>query len=143
MLGNFHVSIFYTISKFCQLFRQFFLIYYMQFIPSDITLASTLGLNQFKLDILHPLQGIRHIWSKVMRMYIGLIICHFLVSAVSITKSQKNKIMGKTDFYGLSACQGSAVEWFLFYRVSRKIAKNAIFGAPYSNLYNPNLKLFL
>ena len=51
-----------------------------------------------------------NIWSKVIRMHIGLIICHFLVSAVSITESQKNKIMGKTGFYGLSACRGSAVE---------------------------------
>ena len=50
------------------------------------------------------------IWSKVMRSHIGLIICHFLVSAVSITESPKNKIMGKTGFYGLSACRGSAVE---------------------------------
>ena len=53
---------------------------------------------------------ISYIWSKVMRRNIGLMICHFLVSAVSITESPKNKIMGKTGFYGLSACQGSAVE---------------------------------
>ena len=39
------------------------------------------------------------IWSKVMRIHIGLIICHFLVSGVSITESPKNKIMGKTGFY--------------------------------------------
>ena len=78
-----------------------------------------------------------------MRMHIGLITCHFLVSVVSNTESPKNKIMGKTGFYGLSSCRGSAVEYFLFYRVSRKIAKIAIFGAPYSNLYISKLKLFL
>ena len=30
--------------------------------------------------------------------------------SVSITESPKNKIMGETGFYGLSACRGSAVE---------------------------------
>ena len=57
-----------------------------------------------------------------MRMHIGLIICHFLLSTVSITESPKNKIMGKSGLYGLYPCRGSPVKQFLFYRVSRKIA---------------------
>ena len=51
-----------------------------------------------------------HYMVKAHEDDIGLIIYHFLVSAVSITESPKNKIMGKTGFYGSSACQGSAVE---------------------------------
>ena len=62
-----------------------------------------------------------------MRMHIGLIICHFLLSTVSITESPKNKIIGKSGLYGLYPYQGSPVKRFLFYGVSRKIVKNDIF----------------
>ena len=61
------------------------------------------------------------IWSKVIRMHIGLIIFHFLVSAVSITESLKNKITGKIGFYGLSACRESAVNNFCFTRCPEKM----------------------
>ena len=69
----------------------------------------TITLQLLYTNILGVLKALT-IWSKVMRMHIGLIICHFLVSAVSITESPKNKIMGKTGFYGLFACRGSAIE---------------------------------
>ena len=49
---------------------------------------------------------------------------------MSITESPKNKIMGETGFYGLSACRGSSVDYFLFYRVSKKIEKTWCFLGP-------------
>ena len=53
------------------------------------------------------------IWSEIMRMHIGLLICHFLLSTLSITKSTKNKMMGKSGLYGLYPCWGSPVKQFL------------------------------
>ena len=40
-----------------------------------------------------------------------------------LTEVRKTKIMGKSGIYGLFAYRGSTVKQFLFYRVSRKIAK--------------------
>ena len=74
-----------------------------------------------------------HIWSKVMRMHIGLIICHFLLSTVSITESPKNKIMGKAGLYGLYPCRGSPVKQFFFTGCPEKLQKKTpFFKAPYS-----------
>ena len=49
-------------------------------------------------------------------------------------REPKKQNYGKSGLYGLYPCRGSPVKQFLFYRVSRKIAKIAIFGAPNSNL---------
>ena len=66
-----------------------------------------------------------YIWS--MRMHIGLTICHFLQSVVSITEGPKNKIMRKSGIHSSLPCWDSTLEQFLFYRVSGKNAKSDIF----------------
>ena len=62
-----------------------------------------------------------------MRTHIGLKICHFLQSVVSITEGPKNKIMRKSGIHSSAPCRGSTLEQFLFYRVSGKIAKSDVF----------------
>ena len=68
-----------------------------------------------------------HIWSNFMRTHIGLKICHFLPSVVSITEGPENKIMRKSGIHSSFLCSCSTLEQFLFYRVSRKNAKKDIF----------------
>ena len=62
-----------------------------------------------------------------MRMHIGLKICHFLQSVVSISEGSKNKIMRISGIHSHVLCWDSTLEQFLFYRVSGKIAKSDIF----------------
>ena len=69
------------------------------------------------------------IWSNFMRMHIGLKICHFLQSVVSITEGPKNKIIRKSGIHSSVPCRDSTLEQFLFYRVSRKMLKTISFGA--------------
>ena len=69
------------------------------------------------------------IWSNFMRTHIGLKICHFLQSVVSITEGPKNKIMRKSGIHSSAPCRDSTLEQFLFYRVSRKMQKAISFGA--------------
>ena len=64
-----------------------------------------------------------------MRTHIGLKICHFLQSVVSITEGSKNKIMRKSGIHSSARCRDSTLEQFLFYRVSRKMQKVISFGA--------------
>ena len=76
------------------------------------------------------------IWSNFMRMHIGLKICHFLHSVVSITGGPKNKIMRKSVIHSYVPCWDSALEQFLFYRVSGKNAKSDIFWShSYSTIH--------
>ena len=77
-----------------------------------------------------------HIWSNIMRTHIGLKICHFLQSVVSITEGPKNKIMRKSGIHSSVPCRDSTLEQFLFNRVSRKNAKNNIFWSrSYSTIH--------
>ena len=95
-------------------------------------LKSTLNMN-YKDDLKYE-DDLKNeddlIWSNLMRTHICLNICHYLLSVVSITEGPKNKIMRKSCLYGLYPSLGSPVKQFLFYRVSRKIAKIVIFEAP-------------
>ena len=61
-----------------------------------------------------------------MRMHIGLEICHFLQSVVSITEGQKNKIMRKSGIHSSVPCWDSTLEQFLFCWVSKKIEKHDV-----------------
>ena len=71
-----------------------------------------------------------------MRTHIGLKICHFLQSVVSITEGPKNKIMRKSGIHSSVPCRDSTLEQFLFYRVSRKNAKSDIFWSlSYSTIH--------
>ena len=71
-----------------------------------------------------------------MRMHIGLKICHFLPSVVSITEGPENKIMRKSGIHSSFLCSCSTLEQFLFYRVSRKNAKSDIFWSlSYSTIH--------
>ena len=77
-----------------------------------------------------------HIWSNFMRTHIGLKICHFLQSVVSITEGPKNKIIRKSGIHSSVPCRDSTLEQFLFYRVSRKNAKSDIFWSlSYSTIH--------
>ena len=67
-----------------------------------------------------------------MRTHIGLKICHFLLSVVSITEGPKNKIMRKSGIHSSVPCRDSTLEQFLFYRVSGKNAES-------DNILNPAL----
>ena len=60
-----------------------------------------------------------------MRVHIGGKISRFSLLNMTITEAKKT--MGETGIHGLSPCQGRTVKKNLFYRVSRKIAKNIIF----------------
>ena len=71
-----------------------------------------------------------------MRTHIGLKICHFLQSVVSITEGPKNKIMRKSGIHSSVPCRDSTLEQFLFYRVSRKNSKEDIFWNPSYNTIN-------
>ena len=76
------------------------------------------------------------IWSNIMRMHIGLKICHFLQSVVSITKGPKNKIMRISGINSCVPCWDSTLEQFLFYRVSGKNAKSDFFWShSYSKIH--------
>ena len=80
--------------------------------------------------------NLKYIWSNFMRTHIGLKICHFLQSVVSITEGPKNKIMRKSGIHSSVPCRDSTLEQFLFYRVSRKNAKNDIFWSrSYSTIH--------
>ena len=71
-----------------------------------------------------------------MRTHIGLKICHFLPSVVSITEGPENKIMRKSGIHSSFLCSCSTLEQFLFYRVSRKNAKSDIFWSlSYSTIH--------
>ena len=50
-----------------------------------------------------------------------------LLSTVSLTKSPKNKMMGKSGLYGLYPCWGSPIKLFF---VLGKLQKTPIFEAP-------------
>ena len=51
----------------------------------------------------------------------------FLLLDMTITEARKTKVMGKTVIFDFSPYCGSTVKQFLFYKVSRKIANNAMF----------------
>ena len=65
----------------------------------------------------------------MMRMHIGLEICHFLLLIVSIPEAGKSKNMGKTCIHGPSPSWGSTTKQFLFPGVPTKIVKNPLFWA--------------
>ena len=65
-----------------------------------------------------------NILSNFMRTHIGLKICHFLLSVVSITEGPENKIMRKFCIHSSVPCRDSTLEQFLFNLVSKKIEKN-------------------
>ena len=83
--------------------------------------ASTSTLAEVSLII-----TLNHIWSNFMRMHIGLKICHFLQSVVSIIEGPKNKIMSKSDIHSSVPCRDSALEQFLFSWVPKKIEKHGV-----------------
>ena len=75
-------------------------------------------------------------WSNFIWMHIGLTICHFLLSVVSITGGPKNKILRKSGIHSSVPCWNSTLEQFLFYRVSGKNAKsNIIKSHSYSEIH--------
>ena len=78
----------------------------------------------------------------MMRMHIGLKICHFLLSPVSITEGPKNKIMRKSGIHSSVPCRDSTLQYFLFYRLSRKNAKIHIFWNPNYNKINVSKQYF-
>ena len=63
-----------------------------------------------------------------MRTHIGLKICHFLLSVVSITEGPENQIMWESGIHSSVPCQDSTLEQVLFYRGSRKMQKAISFG---------------
>ena len=71
-------------------------------------------------------QHLCNIWSNFMRTHIGLKICHFLQSVVSITKGQKNKIMRKSGIQSSVPFRDRTLEQFLFSLVSKIIEKNGL-----------------
>ena len=83
-----------------------------------------------------------NIWSNFMRMHIGLKICHFLQSVVSITEGPKNKIIRKSGIHSSVPCRDSTLEQFLFYRVSRKNEKSGIFWSRSYSTIHPSKQYF-
>ena len=61
-----------------------------------------------------------------MRTHIGLKICHFLLSVVSITEGPENKIMRKSGIHSSVPCRDSILEQFLFSWVSKRIQENGV-----------------
>ena len=64
-----------------------------------------------------------------MRTHIGLKICHFLQSVVSITEGPKNKIMRKSGIHSSAPCRGSTLEQFCFTGCPEKLQKAMSFVA--------------
>ena len=83
-----------------------------------------------------------NIWSNIMRTHIGLKICHFLQSVVSITEGPKNKIIRKSGIHSSVPCRDSTLEQFLFYRVSRKNEKSGIFWSRSYSTIHPSKQYF-
>ena len=76
------------------------------------------------------------IWSNFMRTHIGLKICHFLQSVVSITEGPKNKIIKKSGIHSSAPCRDSTLEQFLFLQGVQKNAKSDIFWSrSYSTIH--------
>ena len=70
------------------------------------------------------------IWSNFMRTHIGLKICHFLLSVVSITEGPKNKIMKKSGIHSSIPCWDNTFQNnFCFSGFLEKMQKAKSFGA--------------
>merc|ERR1712055_800989 len=75
-------------------------------------------------------QRCQHIWSNIMRTHIGLKVCHFLLSVVSITEGPENKIRRKSGIHSSVPCRDSISKQFLFNWVSKEIEKKLCFLGP-------------
>ena len=61
-------------------------------------------------------------------MHIGLPICHFLLSTVSIPEGPKNKIMRKSGIHSSGPCRDRTLKQFSFCWVNEKVFFQSILG---------------